>query len=52
MFTANYSFQGGKRLFFFQMGIYGYVFDTHVSLEREPFGLKAGASSTLFPCES
>jgi hypothetical protein len=33
---------------------YTVTFSTHMchSNEREPFGLKAGASSTLFPCES
>jgi hypothetical protein len=52
MFPANYSFQGGKRLIFFQLGLYRYVDKTHVSLKREPFELEAGASSTLFPCEN
>jgi hypothetical protein len=52
MFPANYSFQGGKSLIFFQRGLYREVDKTHVSLEREPFGLEAGASSTWFPCEN
>jgi hypothetical protein len=45
---ANQSFQGGEKLILFQIGISSYVEVTHVSLERKPSVLEAGASSTLF----
>jgi hypothetical protein len=35
-----------------QIGLFSSVEETHVSLERKPSGLEAGASSPLFHCES
>jgi hypothetical protein len=37
---------------FVQIGIFSRVDETHVSLERKPYVLQAGASSTLFPYEN
>jgi hypothetical protein len=46
---ANHSFQSGERLIFFQICLFTLVEGTHVSLERKPFVLAAGASTTFYP---
>jgi hypothetical protein len=46
--TAKHSFQGGESLFLLQIDLFSYVEGTHVSLERKPSVLEAGASSTFF----
>jgi hypothetical protein len=50
--TASHSFQGGEGLILFQIGLFSCVEEMYVSLLGKPSALEAGASSTLFPCES
>ena len=48
---ADQNFQGGERLIFFQIGIFRFVDDTHISPQRKRSVLEAGVSSTLLHCE-
>jgi hypothetical protein len=49
---AHEGFQGGDMLNLIQMGLFSWVEETHVSLERNPSKLQAGVSSTFFACEN
>jgi hypothetical protein len=49
---SNHSFQGWERLIFFQIGLFSWLEETHVTLQRQPFVLEAGGCRTLFPCEN
>jgi hypothetical protein len=44
--------QGWERLILFQIGLFSYIEETNVSLERTPSLWEAGATSTVFPCVS
>jgi hypothetical protein len=46
---ANQTFQGGGWLILFQRGLFCCVENTHISLQRKPLGLEAGASPHFFP---
>jgi hypothetical protein len=35
-----------------QIGLFKWVEETHISIERKPIYLEEGSSSTLFPCEN
>jgi hypothetical protein len=50
--SAYHNFPGEQRLYLFEIGLFSRTEDTHVSLQRKPCRLKAGASSALFPCEN
>jgi hypothetical protein len=45
---ANPIFPGGVRLFLFQIGLFSYLEEAHISLKGKPSVLEAGSSSTLF----
>jgi hypothetical protein len=47
IFSANHSFRGGDRLFLLQIDLSSKIEGAHVSLERKPSVLEAGASCTL-----
>jgi hypothetical protein len=49
---VNHSFQGGKRLKLFQIGLLSCIEDTQVSPQRKPSMLEAAASRALFPSEN
>jgi hypothetical protein len=49
---ANHGFQGGKGLILFQIVIFIFIEETHVSLQRKPSRLEAAAFSALFPYEN
>jgi hypothetical protein len=51
MLPANQTLHGGDRLIFFNVDLFSYVEETHVSLQRKSSLLEAGASCTWFPCE-
>jgi hypothetical protein len=51
IFHANQNFKGGESCLF-QIGLFGWVEETLVSLQRKPFMLDASASTTFFPCEN
>jgi hypothetical protein len=48
----NHSFQGRERLILFQICLFTYVEETHVSFQRKRSVLAAAASRALFPCEN
>jgi hypothetical protein len=48
---ATKSFQGGEKLILFQIGLFSWVEETHLGLQRKPSMLEAAGPSTLFPCE-
>jgi hypothetical protein len=50
--SANHSFQGGQRLILYQIGLFSWVKETQVSVQRHPSVLDAGRSRALFPCEN
>jgi hypothetical protein len=50
--SCNLGFEGGHRLSFFQIGLFSWVEETHVSLQWNSSVLEVGPSRTLFPCES
>jgi hypothetical protein len=49
---ANGNLQVGERLTFCQIGLFSWVEETYVPLQRNPSMLKAASSSTWFPCEN
>jgi hypothetical protein len=49
---ANHSFKGGDWLCFLQLGLFRQVEVKHVSLERNPSVVEAGASRTFFTFEN
>jgi hypothetical protein len=52
MLPSNQKYQGRQGLIFFQMGLFSSVEEIHISLQRTPFDIEAGSSSTLFPFEN
>jgi hypothetical protein len=50
--SSHWSFQGGRMLMLLQTGLFRWVEETYIYLERKPSMLEAGASSTFFPSEN
>jgi hypothetical protein len=49
--SATQAIQDGDRLSFFQIGLFRWVEEKHVSLNNIPFVLEVAACSILFPCD-
>jgi hypothetical protein len=50
--SCNLGVARWRQVLFLKIGIFSQIEETPISLERKPYVLEEGASSTLFPCEN